>query len=153
MLFRSHDFEMVYKHIGTKAAIGMIESQPGVFATEYPGLTKMYEAVTEYCGFPAIEAGKLMGLAPYGKPNEDLPPFFSNGWGNRELIIPTYPNAAKINVGRYPILMEDVENHKRNEYTDVQKDMAYAIQEATENRMIELIRKAHEETGETNIVV
>ena len=31
--------------------------------------------------------------------------------------------------------------------------MAYAIQEATENRMIELIRKAHEETGETNIVV
>ena len=31
--------------------------------------------------------------------------------------------------------------------------MAYAIQEATENRMIELIRKAHEETGETNIVI
>ena len=31
--------------------------------------------------------------------------------------------------------------------------MAYAIQEATENRMIELIRKAHEETGETDIVV
>lgn len=148
-----HEFEIVYKHIGTKAAIGMIESQPGVFATEYPGLTKMYEAVTEYCGFPAIEAGKLMGLAPYGQPNEEIPPFFSNGWGNRELIIPTYPNAAKINVGRYPILAEDIKNHQRDEYTDVQKDMAYAIQEATENRMIELIRKAHEETGETNIVV
>ena len=32
----------------------------GVYVTEYPGHTKMYEAVTQYCGFPAIEAGKLM---------------------------------------------------------------------------------------------
>jgi len=146
-------FEQIYKHIGTKSPIGCNEIQRGVFVTEYPGHTKMYEAVTEYCGFPAIEAGKLMGLAPYGKPNEDLPKFFSNGWGNRELIIPTYPNGAKINVGRYPILIGDVENHEEKQYTDIQKDMAYAIQEATEDRMIELIRKAHEDTGEKNIVV
>ena len=146
-------FDTVYKHLGTKAPVGCNQVEPGIFVTEYPGHTKMYEAVTEYCGFPAIEAGKLMGLAPYGKPNEDLPKFFSNGWSNRELIIPTYPNAAKINVGRYPLLVEDVGNHQENQYTDIQKDMAYAIQEATENRMIELIRKAHEETGETNIVV
>jgi carbamoyltransferase len=109
--------------------------------------------VTEYCGFPAIEAGKLMGLAPYGNPNDSLPKFFANGWGNREVILPTYPNAAKINVGRYSILMDDVENHKQNEYTEIQKDMAYAIQEATSDRMVELIRKAHEETGEKNIVI
>jgi len=147
------NFEVIYKHLGTKQAIGCNQVQSGIFLTEYPGHTKMYEAVTEYCGFPAIEAGKLMGLAPYGKPNEDLPKFFSNGWGNRELIIPTYPNAAKINVGRYDVLMRDTEEHQRNQYTDIQKDMAYAVQEATENRMIELIRKAHEETGETNIVV
>ena len=58
-------FEVVYKHLGTKEAIGCNQVQPGIFLTEYPGHTKMYEAVTEYCGFPAIEAGKLMGLAPY----------------------------------------------------------------------------------------
>jgi carbamoyltransferase len=147
------NFEIVYKHLGTKAPIGCNETQPGVFATEYPGHTKMYEAVTEYCGFPAIEAGKLMGLAPYGSPNSDLPPFFSGGWGNRELIIPTYPNAARINIQRFQVLKDDVANHKKGEYTQIQKDMAYAIQEATENRMIDLIRKAYEETGETNIVV
>jgi len=146
-------FEKVYKHIGTKSSIGLFESEPGVWLSEYPGLTKMYEAVTQYCGFPAIEAGKLMGLAPYGKPNEDIPEFFRDGWGNRDLIIPTYPNAAAINVNRYPILRNDASEHEEGVYTDVQKDMAYAIQEATENRMIELIRKAHEETGETNIVV
>lgn len=147
------NFEIVYKHLGTKAAIGCHETQPGVFATEYPGHTKMYEAVTEYCGFPAIEAGKLMGLAPYGSPNPELPPFFSGEWGNRELIIPTYPNAARINTTRFPILADDVKQHKKGEYTQIQKDMAYAIQEATENRMIQLIQKAYEETGETNIVV
>lgn len=147
------NFEIVYKHLGTKAPIGCHETQPGVFATEYPGHTKMYEAVTEYCGFPAIEAGKLMGLAPYGSPNPELPPFFSGEWGNRELIIPTYPNAARINTTRFPILAQDVVNHKKGEYTQIQKDMAYAIQEATENRMIQLIQRAYEETGETNIVV
>ena len=37
-----------------------------------------------------------MGLAPYGKPNDDIPPFFHSEWGNRDFIIPTYPNAARL---------------------------------------------------------
>jgi len=149
-----NNFETVYKHVGTKESIGLNEVEPNVFLTEYPGLTKMYEAVTQYCGFPAIEAGKLMGLAPYGSPNEDLPKFFADGWGNREVIIPTYPNAAQINVGRYQVLKDDVDNQNTpGEYTDIQKDMAYAIQEQTSDKMVELIRKAHELTGEKNIVI
>jgi carbamoyltransferase len=147
------DFDTVFKHVGTNQAIGMTEADDNIFVTEYPGHTKMYEAVTQYCGFPAIEAGKLMGLAPYGKPNEDLPSFFNGEWGNRDLIIPTYPNAAMLNVSRYDILKEDIKNHKEGEYTDVQKDLAYKIQEQTSDRMVQLIRKAHELTGEKNIVI
>ena len=147
------NFDTVYKHVGTRAAIGFQASDENIFVTEYPGLTKMYEAVTQYNGFSAIEAGKLMGLAPYGKPNDDLPPFFRDGWGNRDLIIPTYPNAAQINVGRFDILKEDVKLHEPNKYTDIQKDLAYKIQEETSDKMVELIRKAHELTGEKNIVV
>ena len=147
------DFDTVYKHVGTKQSIGMSEAEDNIFITEYPGHTKMYEAVTQYCGFPAIEAGKLMGLAPYGNPNEDLPSFFNGEWGNRNLIIPTYPNAALLNVSRYDILKEDVKNHVEGEYTDVQKDLAYKIQEETSNRMVQLIKKAHELTGEKNIVI
>lgn len=147
------DFDTVYKHVGTKQSIGMSEPEDNIFVTEYPGHTKMYEAVTQYCGFPAIEAGKLMGLAPYGNPNEDLPSFFNGEWGNRNLIVPTYPNAALLNVSRYDILKEDVKNHVEGEYTDVQKDLAYKIQEETSNRMVQLIKKAHELTGEKNIVI
>ena len=150
------EFESVYKHVGTKAPIGFHEPEPNTFITEYPGHTKMYEAVTQYCGFPAIEAGKLMGLAPYGKPNADLPSFFNGEWGNRDLIVPTYPNAATINHNRFDILKEDYKMHPQGEivdHTDIQKDMAYKIQEETSERMCQLIEKAVEITGEKNIVV
>ena len=38
-------------------------------------------------------------------------------------------------------------------YTQIQKDLAYAVQKATEEGLIGLIRKAHELTGEKNIVI
>ena len=69
------------------------------------------------------------------------------------MIIPTYPNAAGINAGRYPILMNDIQEHVEGEYTDIQKDLAYKIQEETSENMCELIEIAHELTGEKNIVV
>jgi carbamoyltransferase len=149
------EFDTVYKHIGGKEPVGILDvGGDGKFlVTEYPGLTKTYEAVTEYCGFLCIDAGKTMGLSPYGKENPELPELFRGGWGNREVFVPNYPNGSKINYERFPVLFEDSKNHKKGEYTQTQKDMAYAIQRDTENRMIELIRKAHEETGETNIVV
>ena len=150
------EFEPVWKHVGTKAAIGFHEPEPNTFITEYPGHTKMYEAVTQYCGFPAIEAGKLMGLAPYGKPNDEIPSFFNGEWGNRDLVVPTYPNAATINEARFDILKNDKRNQTKGkiiEHTEVQKDMAYKIQEQTSERMCQLIEKAVELTGENNIVV
>jgi len=147
-------FDTVWKHIGTREPCGMFE-QDGVYVTEYPGHTKLYEAVTQYCGFPAIEAGKLIGLSPYGKENDELPSFFdaTGEWGNRELIIPTYPNAAQLNYARYDILKDDVTRHKEGEFTEVQKDLAYKIQKETSERMVTLIRRAHELTGKTNIVI
>ena len=150
------EFEPVWKHVGTKAAIGFHEPEPNTFITEYPGHTKMYEAVTQYCGFPAIEAGKLMGLAPYGKPNDEIPSFFNGEWGNRDLIVPTYPNAATINEARFDILKNDQRQQTKGkiiEHTEVQKDMAYKIQEQTSERMCQLIEKAVELTGEKNVVV
>jgi len=150
------EFDKIYQHLGTKDPVGIREMPEGdaiLVLTEYPGLTKTYEAVTEYCGFNCIDAGKTMGLSPYGKENTELPELFRNGWANREVFIPNYPNGSRINYERFPVLFEDSKNHKKGEYTQIQKDMAYAVQRDTEQRMIELIHKAHEETGETNIVV
>jgi len=193
-------FETVYKHIGTKVPLGekvifnersnigkfheVIPTQNCMqFLTEYPGITKIYEAVTKYCGFDTIDAGKTMGLSPYGKDNPEIPDLFDKNdhgsyWGNRDVIVPTYPGGAEVNSGRYHILREDVTKHipvqvnhlqggrdiqeslnkqknasDEGKYTQVQMDLAWKCQKQTEERMIELIQKAHEETGETNIVV
>ena len=150
------DFDTVYKHLGSSEAIGFNNPSPGFYVTEHPGFTKTYEAITQFCGFPAIEAGKLMGLAPYGKPNKDLPRLIddNNEWIDRQVILPTYPNAAQLNFQKYDIIREDFDTWEGDgSYTDIQKDLAYAVQEQTSDGMCKLIEKAHETTGETNIVI
>ncbi len=150
--------ESVYKHLGTSAAIGYVPvgddySNPEVVVTEFPGIVKEYEAVTEYCGWSSIEAGKTMGLSPYGKPNSDIPPMFRDGFGNRDLFSPNYPNGARLLASRFPKILEDYNKHERGEWTQIQKDMAYAIQKESEEQMIALIQKAHDITGEKNICI
>ena len=147
-------FETVYKHMGTDHPVGVQQIKPGItYLTEHPGITKTYEAVTRYCGFSSIDAGKTMGLSPYGKENPEIPQLFNGKYSNRSVFIPTYPSGAIINKNGYEILNEDSKKHKPKEYTQVQKDLAYAVQKQSSDRMVELIRYAHEATGETNIVV
>ena len=155
------EFEVVYKHLGSNWAIGVmpLDEEKKVIVTEYPGIVKMYEAVTMYCGFSSIDAGKTMGLSPYGKPNANIPELFRDNWSSREVLIPDYPNQSRINVQRYPELLKDVKvlNEAYNKgtpvWTQTQKDLAYKCQQESQKQLINLIRKAHEETGEKNIVV
>jgi len=152
------EIESVYKHLGTASPVGYIpigddKNNPEVVVSEFPGIVKEYEAVTEFCGWSSIEAGKTMGLSPYGKPNSDIPPMFRNGFGNRDLFNPNYPNGAKLIASRYPEILKDAESHKRGEWSQIQKDMAYAIQKESEEQMISLIKLAHEKTGERNICI
>tara|TARA_B100000945_G_scaffold92034_1_gene71883 strand:- start:73 stop:1851 length:1779 start_codon:yes stop_codon:yes gene_type:complete len=161
-------FDVAYKHMGTDKSIGVKKLDPDlpITLTEYPGYVKAYEAITEYCGFQSIDAGKTMGLSPYGKENPDLPPITRDGWVSRDLFIPDYPNQSAVNIDRFPILQEDVVEINKNKerykkfgdkedkaYTQIQKDLAYSVQKATEEGLIALIRKAHELTGETNICI
>lgn len=148
------NFKQVYKHIGTQEPMGFYHDESSnVYITEHPGITKAYEAVTQYCGFPAIEAGKLMGLAPYGKPNSTLPPFVVDGYVNRNIIRPNYPNGAFLIPNKFDSLKDDHKYHEQGKFTEIQKDLAYQIQKESEDYVIELIRKAHELTGEKNIVI
>ena len=152
--------EQVYKHLGTDKSVGfnVVDEDTGMHVTEHPGIVKAYEAVTRYCGFQSIDAGKLMGLSPYGKPNSNLPPIVRDGFVNRDLFMPNYPNGAYIICDRYPgvfsVEEETAQRGKQNgEYSENQKDLAYAVQEASEIYIGDLIQKAVDITGEKNIVV
>tara|TARA_B100001057_G_C22861571_1_gene954736 strand:- start:1021 stop:2844 length:1824 start_codon:yes stop_codon:yes gene_type:complete len=126
------------------------------------GITKAYEAVTQYCGFQPIEAGKTMGLAPYGKKNSKIPPIYTDGnngkWrtADRSVIIPTYPNAALVNDGKYDYLhtTQDLLNSKVDLTTlENRRDMAYAVQAESQEEVLKLIFKAVEMTGNKNVVL
>lgn len=120
-------------------------------------ITKAYEAVSFYLGFGFIEAGKTMGLAPYGEEDTSIPEFFVNGKGNKNLLIPQYPAGALIDEDRYPYLkryMEPAEWHRDfNLVRDVDKNLAWHVQRDTEQQMYNLIERAVDITGETNVVI
>ena len=127
------------------------------YVTEKAGITKTYEAVTEYCGWNFIEAGKTMGLFPYGKPNENIPKLFhSTLYGdvsNRNLIIPTYPNGAYVNKDVYEELYESGEEEQDLTLLQNRRDLAYAVQTQTQEQVLKLIRKAVEMTGKNKVVI
>lgn len=120
-------------------------------------ITKAYEAVTQYLGFGFIEAGKTMGLAPYGKDDPDIPQFFVNGKGNKNLLIPAYPAGAFIDENRFPYLKRYTDPKDwHNDFQlvrDIDKNIAYHIQKETEEQMYNLIQKAIDMTGEKNVVI
>jgi carbamoyltransferase len=126
------------------------------------GITKAYEAVTQYCGWAPIEAGKTMGLFPYGKPNDNIPPIYSEGgaggkWrtSDRNLIIPTYPNGAVVNEGRYTELSTPDEiliNGEDVTLLQNRRDLAYAIQTQSQEESLKVILSAVEKTGIKNVV-
>lgn len=162
----------VYKHLGGRGPFrsGKIldmdaerEMEDGTYeliVDDSAGITKAYEAVTQYCGWQPIEAGKTMGLFPYGSPNTAIPPIYTDGNGgdwitsDRNIIVPTYPNGALVNEGRYQYLDTDTMS-KEPDITKHQnrRDMAYAVQTQSQEQVARLIEKAVETTGNKNVVL
>lgn len=120
-------------------------------------ITKAYEAVSNYLGFGYIEAGKTMGLAPYGKSDAKIPDFFIEGKGNKNLLKPLYPAGANIDEDRYKALKRTqdpkVWHHDFSKVTDVDKNLAWKIQHETQTMVGDLIEQAVNATGETNVVI
>ena len=123
---------------------------------ERAGIVKAYEAVTEYCGWSSIEAGKTMGLFPYGEANDTFPNIVDDNdlpipITNRNLIVPRYPNGAVVNAGVYNSLNQ----HESEDVTLLQnrRDMAYAVQTESQEAVADLIRHAVELSDCKNVVI
>lgn len=162
------NFNTLYKHIGMRGPSqgylirdfdSSIYNEPGkthlALITDRAGITKTYEAVTQYCGWSPIEAGKTMGLFPYGKENPAIPPLFDNAsiapLANRNIVVPTYPNGAIINTGLFGFL----DHHQSDDVTllENRRDLAYACQTQTQAQVVKLIRQAVDMSGSKNVVL
>lgn len=165
-------FQTVYKHVGGRGPWGSNKlSNIQLYENEDPfdliidetaGIVKAYEAVTQYCGWSPIEAGKTMGLSPYGKPNSLVPKIYTdcNGkkWqsADRNVIVPTYPNGAVVNEGRFEFLETPSEILARQEdltQLESRRDLAYAVQKESQEAILDLIKLAVEKTGNKNVVL
>jgi carbamoyltransferase len=163
-----NNIKTVYKHYGCRSPI--INSynphenserlqetgEHAVLISGHAGITKVYEAVTEYCGFSAIEAGKTMGLFPYGNPNDKIPNLFTKigefNISDRNVVIPTYPNSAIVN----SILYNELDTKFGfDDATKLQnrRDLAYKVQHETQEQVLNLILKATELTGKNKVVL
>lgn len=165
------NFKTLYKHYGTREPLvgqmyDQLESdgfdEQGQFheavLTDVAGIVKVYEAVTEYCGFSGIEAGKTMGLFPYGKENSSIPKLFNTTTkvplSNRNLIVPNYPNGAFVNNNLFDFLDEIPSNDTPDvTYLESRRDLAYAVQTQTQEQVVRLIRKAAEMSGKKRVVI
>lgn len=122
-------------------------------------VTKAYEAVSHYLGFGFIEAGKTMGLAPYGKEDSNIPNLFfrDTGRGDKNVLIPNYPAGAFIDQGRFPYLQQKSdpsEWHKdSSKLPEVAKNLAWKVQKETQEIMGDLIEKAVDMSGKKNVVI
>lgn len=161
-------FKTEYKHIGVRGPqagalitdfsgknYDEIDTTHEALITDRAGVTKVYEAVTRYCGWDSIEAGKTMGLFPYGKENSNIPRLFDDTsispLANRNIIVPTYPNGAVVNYNLFDFLR----NHEAEDvtYLENRRDLAYACQTQTQEQVVRLIKLAVEKTGQKNVVI
>jgi carbamoyltransferase len=120
-------------------------------------ITKTYEAVTEYLGWEGIEGGKTMGLAPYGKYNSNIPTLFKNGRGQKSIFIPSYPAGAFIDIKNYPIFQQKYSPKEwhtdPSKLTEIEADLAWQIQNDTQEEVAKLIEKSIELTGNKQICI
>ena len=166
------NFKTLYKHQGSRGPIPSYhnleysserEGEKGtheLIIDDSAGIVKAYEAVTQYCGWSPIEAGKTMGLFPYGGLVDYFPNIYSTPRGSdwkttdRNLIIPTYPNGALVNSGRYKKLNIGLEKEGGDvTLLDNRRDMAFAVQKESQQMVLDLIRKAVKMSGNKNVVL
>ena len=167
------NFKTLYKHLGGRGPWNSTlqpeftaerENEEGTYEAcidDSAGIVKAYEAVTRYCGWMPIEAGKTMGLFPYGEPCDKFPDIYNDGGGgkwktaDRNLIIPTYPNGAVVNEGRWEYLNDPDPIEATHDLTRLEnrRNMAYAIQTESQQMVLELIRKSVEMSGNKNVVL
>ena len=107
----------------------------------YISIGKSYESISKYLGFQPLDGGKTMGLASYGKLNSSLPDFFINKKGNKNIFL---------NLRGYPqnhSFKFDISNYKDEIDIELNQDIAWKLQNDTQQLVGDYIEKALQTTN------
>lgn len=164
------DFKTLYKHsaTGTPVVTTIFEDFPADrlgegdntfyhIISNNAGIVKAYEAVTEFCGFQGIEAGKTMGLFPYGFPHSNLPTLFNreynHGLADRNMFVPFYPHSARVNANMVECLDEKPEEGQDLTELKSRRCLAHSIQIQSQEKVLEHILAAVNFSGKKKVVL
>ena len=121
-------------------------------------LGMLYSAFTYYTGF-RVNSGeyKVMGLAPYGEPTyvnliyDHLLELGEDGsfWLNPDYF--NYCSGLTMTSESFHKLFGGPPRKPESQLTQKEMDLARSIQVVTEEAMMRMARRAHEETGKTNL--
>lgn len=130
---------------------------------EFPvrySLGGMYAEFTKKLGFKTNQEGKTMGLAAYGTPTyydilkKELK-FESLDFNYRKILKKGlgFHNALYVLPDYFSFLAKFEDRKKGEEFTQVHKDLAYAVQKLTEDVMVHLANWLFEKTGSENLCI
>ncbi len=123
----------------------------------------MYSEFTRMVGFKTNEEGKTMGLAPYGNPEYYDILKKQLKFGTKELNLRNFSRLVKsgfrpreylYSLGDYGSFLKKFKRRgKKGEFTDIYKNLSYAVQELTEDVMIHLANWLQKRTGSKNLCI
>ena len=116
-------------------------------------IQKVYETAIALIGQPALEGGKVMGLAAYGK-DKKFKDLFIDGIPNTKLFA-HFP----LEEFHTPLLKEyyhhkiDFKEPLPKEGNELYADYAYQVQKQTQNEVLALVKRKVKETGINNVCI
>ncbi len=143
----------------TSAWIGKNNEIKPLWEISFPhSLGLLYSAFTYYCGFK-VNSGeyKLMGLAPYGKPNyvqeikENLIEIKDDGTFRLDISYFKFHRGFRMTSRKFHKLFGSPPRESESELTQFHMDLAASIQVVTEEIVIKLARSLKKETGLNNL--
>ena len=120
-------FELLEKHITYNVnPSNNLEIDSKMHVSKNMSPAQAFGHTAEFFGFHHMDAGKIMGLASYGKENDSIPPIYVDGKLNNKLFfIKDDLTKMYINTDNYPYM------HFTQVDFQVKADFAYALQKAT----------------------
>ena len=123
-------------------------------------LGMLYSAFTYYTGF-RVNSGeyKLMGLAPYGRPThtdvilDELMELHDDGSVSLDMSYFEYCHGDRMTSERFHDLFGGPPRRPETDITQKEMDLAASIQKVTEEVVLRVATRLHEETGMRNLVM
>ena len=153
------NFKILYKNAYGIFPSNIKNNFKNLYITNNVTLSRVYETITMHLGWSRNEAGKTMGLAPYGKNNKNIPTLIKFNTGDpsifyydltQESLLPNQ-NETFIDEENNPQLKLQRDprewHYDESKITDLEKDLAWQIQNDTQQLVGDYVEKAIKKTG------